>query len=334
MHLKIIRENKGLSLRYGAVKPPRRQSRKTDSRSVAMANALSLTTRIALGSLAVGIAVLALKALAAWLTGSIALYSDALESVVNVVTAGVALGAVTLAARPADAALPYGYHKAEYFSAVIIGVFIALAALAIFAEAWRGFTTEHSFKADPAGLGISVAATVLNGIWAFVLRHYGTRERSASLLADGKHLATDVVSTVGVLVGVLLAVVSGYTKLDAILAALVGITILWSGWRLIRESVIGLMDVAVDPKKLGLIREIIAANAEGAIEAHDIRTRQAGKMTFIEFHLVVAGSMSVETAHQICDQIEAKLREGVEDVQVTIHVEPEEKAKHTGIVVV
>jgi cation diffusion facilitator family transporter len=299
-----------------------------------MATARPLTTRIALGSLAVGLAVLALKVLAAWLTGSIALYSDALESVVNVVTAGVALGAVTLAARPAEAALPYGYHKAEYFSAVIIGVFIALAALAIFAEAWRGFTTEHSFKADPLGRGVSVAATVLNAVWAWFLLRTGAKERSPSLSADGRHLATDVVSTLGVLIGVLLAIATGYARLDAILAALVGVTILWSGWRLIRESVIGLMDVAVDPKKLGVIREIIAANAEGAIEAHDIRTRQAGKMTFIEFHLVVAGSMSVETAHRICDHIEAKLREGVEDVQVTIHVEPEEKAKHTGIVVV
>ena len=138
----------------------------------------------------------------------------------------------------------------------------------------------------------------------------GARQRSPSLSADGRHLVTDVVSTLGVLLGVLLAIATGYAKLDAILAALVGVTILWSGWRLIRESVIGLMDVAVDPKTLRQIREIIAANAEGAIEAHDIRTRQAGKMTFIEFHLVVPGSMSVEAAHAICDHIEAKLREG------------------------
>ncbi|MEQ1902347.1 MAG: cation diffusion facilitator family transporter [Devosia sp.] len=294
----------------------------------------SLTSRIALGSLAVGIAVLALKGVAAWLTGSIALYSDALESVVNVVTAAVALGAVTLAARPADAALPYGYHKAEYFSAVIIGVFIGLAALFIFGEAWRGFTTEHSFRADPFGLSVSVVATAINAIWAWFLLRTGRKERSPSLLADGRHLVTDVVSTLGVLIGVLLALATDYAKLDAVLAALVGVTILWSGWRLIRESVIGLMDVAVDPKKLTLIREIIASNAEGAIEAHDIRTRQAGKMTFIEFHLVVSGTMSVEAAHAICDHIEAKLRDGVEDVQVTIHVEPENKAKHSGIVVV
>jgi cation diffusion facilitator family transporter len=289
---------------------------------------------VALGSLAIGLAVLALKIAAAWLTGSIALYSDALESVVNVVTAIVALVAVRLAARPADAALPYGYGKAEYFSAVIIGVFIALAAILIFAKAWDGFRAPQPFTADPVGLGISMGATALNAIWAWTLMRIGRRESSLSLVADGKHLMTDVVSTVGVLIGVLLVVATGYHQLDAILAALVGLAILWSGWRLIRESVIGLMDVAVDPTTLRTIRDVISSNAEGAIEAHDIRTRQAGRTIFIDFHLVVAGSMSVEEAHAICDGIEAKLREAVASAQITIHVEPEAKAKHSGIVVV
>ena len=294
----------------------------------------SVVARVALGSLAVGLAVLALKAVAAWLTGSIALYSDALESVVNVVTAIVALVAVRLAARPADAALPYGYGKAEYFSAVIIGVFIALAAILIFAKAWDGFMHPVAFVADPLGLGVSAAATALNALWAWYLIRTGARERSPSLSADGKHLATDVVSTVGVLIGVLLTIVSGYRQLDAILAALVGLAILWSGWQLIRESVIGLMDVAVDPTTLHKIRDVISSNAEGAIEAHDIRTRQAGRAIFIDFHLVVPGTMSVEAAHAICDVIEGKLRDAVADAQITIHVEPEEKAKHSGIVVV
>ena len=287
-----------------------------------------------MGSLAVGLAVLALKAVAAWLTGSIALYSDALESVVNVVTAIVALIAVRLAARPADAALPYGYGKAEYFSAVVIGVFIAVAALLIFTKAWQGFVAPVPLRPDPIGLGVSAAATVLNALWAWYLIRTGTRERSPSLMADGRHLATDVVSTVGVLIGVLLVIVTGYAQLDAILAVLVGIAILWSGWRLIRESVIGLMDVAVEPATLKLIRETIAANADGAIEAHDIRTRQAGRQIFVDFHLVVAGTMSVDEAHRICDRIEAKLRESVASAQITIHVEPENKAKHSGIVVV
>ena len=156
---------------------------------------------------------------------------------------------------------------------------------------------------------------------------------SPALVADGRHLWTDVLSTAGVLVGVLLAAVTGWGQLDAVLAALVGVTILWSGWELIKQSVIGLMDVSVEPKELSRIREIIAANADGAIEAHDVRTRRAGRMTYVEFHLVVPGSMSVDAAHTICDAIEAKVREAMEDTRVTIHVEPEAKAKHSGIVV-
>ena len=294
----------------------------------------SATARLAVISLAIGLGVLALKVIAAWLTGSIALYSDALETVVNVVTAVVALVAIRLAAKPADAALPYGYGKAEYFSAVIIGVFIALASLLIFWQAWQGFVAPHAITPDPIGIGVSVAATLINAGWAYMLIRTGTRERSAALVADGRHLFTDVVSTVAVIAGVLLAIVTGYQRFDAILAGFVGVAILWSGWRVVRESVIGLMDVSVDPKRLAQIREVISSNATGAIEAHDIRTRQAGRMTFVEFHLVVAGTMSVEAAHEICDRIEARLRAEVGDTQVTIHVEPENKAKHSGIVVV
>ena len=131
----------------------------------------------------------------------------------------------------------------------------------------------------------------------------------------------------------MIAAATGWVQLDAILAALVGVTVLWSGWQLIRQSVIGLMDVAVDPKTMATIRELIAANAAGAIEAHDIRTRQAGRMMFIEFHLVVPGTMTVDAAHTICDRIEAQLRAAVAEAQITIHVEPENKAKHSGIVV-
>lgn len=298
------------------------------------ASAPDISTKVAYGSLAVGLVVLGLKAYAAAATGSIALFSDALESVVNVVTAIVALVAVKLAARPADASLPYGYHKAEYFSAVVIGIFIAVAAIVIFNEAWHGFFEPRLFDADPLGLGVSVVATGLNAVWAYFLIRTGKRHRSPSLSADGRHLATDVVSTLGVLIGVLLTVVTGFAQLDAILAGLVAITILWSGAQLIRQSVIGLMDVAVPAGTLNRIREIISVQADGAIEAHDIRTRQAGKATFIDFHLVVPGAMSVADAHGICDRIEAKLREAVADAMITIHVEPEEKAKHSGIVVV
>lgn len=290
--------------------------------------------KLALASLGIGVLVLALKAYTAWVTGSVALYSDALESVVNVVTAVVALVAVRLSAKPADASLPYGYYKAEYFSAVIIGVFIALAAILIFYEAYSGYVSPRPFNANPSGIGVSVLASIINGGWAYWLVREGRRAQSPALVADGRHLFTDVVSTIGVLVGVMLAVLTGIHQLDPILAALVGVNILWSGWRVLRQSVIGLMDVAVDPDQLARIRDVIGTNAQGAIEAHDVRTRQAGKMMFVDFHLVVSGTMSVEDAHAICDRIEAGLREQFGEVSIAIHVEPDEKAKHSGIVVI
>lgn len=292
------------------------------------------TLNIAAASLLVGLVVLGLKFVAWRVTGSIALYSDALESIVNVVTAVAALIAVWLAQKPADAALPYGYYKAEYFSAVLVGVMIIVAAILIVREAVFGLLAPTLPAAPVQGLAISAFATVINLGWALVLIRHGRAVASPALQADGRHLITDVVSTLGVLIGLALVYITGWAVLDSILAALVALNILWSGWAVIRDSVGGLMDVAVPKNIQHTIREVIAINAEGAIEAHDIRTRQAGKMTFIDFHLVVPGAMSVDDAHAICDKIESKLREAVREVQITIHVEPENKAKHAGIVVV
>lgn len=288
---------------------------------------------LAIGSVLVGLIVLGLKYLAAELTGSVALLSDALESVVNVATAFAALIAVKLAARPANAAMPYGYHKAEYVSAVIEGVFILVAALLIFHQAWQGFLHPTPIDAPIEGLMINIGASALNGVWCYVLISRGRRLRSPALVADGQHLLTDVLSSVGVVVGLVLVLVTGWVVLDAVIAALVGLNILYSGSKLVSQSVGGLMDVAVPADELQAIRDTIRDNAEGALEAHDIRTRQAGKVTFIDFHLVVPGTMSVDAAHEICDRIEAALKRNCADALITIHVEPEDKAKHSGIVV-
>lgn len=289
--------------------------------------------RLAVGSVIVGLAVLALKFYAAQITGSVALLSDALESIVNVVAAFAALIAVRLAARPADSSLPYGYHKAEYFSAVLEGVFIIVAALLIFHQAWLAIMEPRPIALVGEGLAIALLATIINGAWCAVLIRQGKKLRSPALEADGQHLWTDVLSSIGVVVGLVAAFLTGWLILDALIAVLVGINILWSGSRLVARSVGGLMDIAVPADELDAIRQTIQRNADGAIEAHDIRTRRAGPMTFIEFHLVVPGEMSVEAAHDICDRIEGALKAASERAHVTIHVEPDHKAKHTGIVV-
>lgn len=289
---------------------------------------------IAVGSLVVGSVVLGLKFVAYGLTGSIALYSDALESVVNVATALAALIAVRLAAHPPDANHPYGHHKAEYFSAVLEGVMIVVAAVLILRESYFGLLSPKPLDAPLPGLVVNGLAGVINAAWCWVLLHQGRRLRSPALVADGRHLMSDVVSSGGVIVGLSLAAVTGWAILDPVLAGLVALNILWSGWRVIRDSVGGLMDEAVPATALERIREVISSHGGGALEAHDLRSRRAGRMTFIEFHLVVPGEMSVSDAHDICDRIEQALKTEVEDAVITIHVEPEGKAKHSGIVVV
>ncbi len=294
---------------------------------------MSRIQRLAIGSILVGALVFALKYAAYYLTGSIALYSDALESIINVVTALAAFMAVRVSAAPADANHPYGHHKVEYFSAVLEGVLIIVAALMILREAYFGFFTPKMIDAPASGLAINAVATVINAAWSWMLIRHGRRLRSPAIVADGRHLLTDVFTSVGVLIGLLLVPVTGWVWLDSVLAAFVAVNILWSGWGLMKESIGGLMDEALPEATLSRVREIISSNAEGAIEAHDLRTRHAGKMTFIDFHLVVPGAMSVTDAHDICDRLERALKDDIEDALITIHVEPDNKAKHAGIVV-
>jgi cation diffusion facilitator family transporter len=180
---------------------------------------------------------------------------------------------------------------------------------------------------------VNGVAGVINAGWSWLLIRRGRQLRSPALVADGRHLFTDVLSSIGVLGGVGIAAVSGWGVLDPVLAAAVALNILWSGWGLMRESVSGLMDEAVAPETLARIREIILAEAKGAIEGHDIRTRHAGRMTFIDFHLVVDGNTTVSTAHDICDRLEKAIKEEIGDSLITIHVEPDNKAKHSGVMI-
>jgi cation diffusion facilitator family transporter len=286
---------------------------------------------IAAGSIAIGCLVLAMKGAAWWITGSAALYSDALESIVNVAASVIALVALRFAAIPADANHTYGHDKAEFFAAVIEGVLIVIAALAIFRHAWETWQDPHPLAMPAQGLAINAVATVLNGLWAAVLIRAGKQLRSPALTADGWHLVADVVTSIGIAIGVGLVVLTGYLVLDPILAAATGVYVLWSGMAMIYASVGGLMDAAPEPAVVHRIRELVADNAVGAIEAHDLRMRHAGKLTFLEFHLVVPGAMTVAESHDICDRIEEALREEMQQLVITIHVEPEAKAKQHGV---
>ena len=283
--------------------------------------------RLAFWSIVVAFVVLALKVLAWKLTGSVALYSDALESIVNVIAAAGAFWAIRVSHTPADQDHPFGHHKAEYFSAVLEGVLIIVAAMLILAEAWRVWATPVTLEQPWEGLAVNGLASAINLFWAQLLIRTGRAERSPALVADGRHIMTDVVTSVGVIVGLVGAVLTGWNILDPALAVVVALNILWQGWHVIGSSVQGLMDRAVDQREHFHIRDVISANSKGALEVHDLRTRIAGRATFIEFHLVVDAGMTVGESHVICDRIEEALKAEIPSVRVTIHVEPEDEAK-------
>ena len=278
-------------------------------------------------SIIIAFAVMALKFVAWKMTGSVALYSDALESIVNVITACAALWAIKVSQKPADHDHPFGHHKAEYFSAVLEGILIGIAALLIIMAVARNWSEPPDLDQPWSGLAVNGVAAAINAVWAFVLISIGSRERSPALVADGRHIMTDVVTSVGVIAGLAGAVVTGWSVLDPLLALLVAVNILWEGWKVVGSSVNGLMDRAVDPDDTIRIRDIISANSQGALEVHDLKTRIAGRATFIEFHLVVDADMTVSQSHVICDRIEAALTAEIPSVRVVIHVEPDDEAK-------
>lgn len=282
--------------------------------------------RLAAGSIVVGLLVLGLKYLAYRVTGSVALYSDALESIINVATSVAAFIAILVSARPADETHPYGHSKAEYFSTVIEGALILVAALFILREAWHGIQDPQPLDAPLTGLAINSVATTLNCVWGLLLIRRGKASRSPALTADGRHLMTDVYTSGGVLVGVVLVIVTRWMVLDALIAGLVALNILWTGWTLMKESIGGLMDAALRPDEIDHIRQLIEANKGAAVEARGLRSRRAGRLTFIDFTLATPPSMTVATAHDLCDNIEGALQGAFDGASVTVHLEPAHEA--------
>lgn len=282
---------------------------------------------VAAFSIAVALAVTAAKYMAYLATGSVALYSDAIESVVNVMTAVVALIAIHISRQPPDTHHQFGHTKAEFFAAIFEGAMIIVAAVAILSEAISAIRATRAIEQPAIGMAINAAAGFANAAWAWFLINRGQAWQSPALEADGWHLVTDVITSLGVLAGLALALLTGWTILDPILAAAVALNILWMGYSIALSSMSSLMDEAASPEIEAQIRAAIQEHGGGALEAHGIRTRQAGPMTFIEFHLVVPGTMTVDAAHEICDRLEDGIEARIKGSDVVIHVEPHQKAE-------
>ena len=289
--------------------------------------------RAAAWSLGVAIAVLALKFGAWYWTGSVALYSDALESIVNVAAAGAAFFALWYSARPADANHPFGHSKIEYFSAVLEAALIVVAAFAIIGAAVPRFDRPVAPDLTPLGIGLSILASAVNGTLAAFLVRAGRRHRSPALIADGHHVFTDVATSAGVLVGLAAAWFTGAWWLDPMIAILVAVNILWVGAQLFRKSFSGLMDEGLPEEDLEPLRPALEGAMGDALEIHAMRSRRSGPTTFLEFDLVVPGDMTVERAHEICDQLESTIAERMPGAIAVIHVEPEHEAAHGSFVV-
>jgi cation diffusion facilitator family transporter len=292
------------------------------------ANPSMLIRRIAFWGIPLSFFVMGLKALAWYVTGSVALLSDALESTVNVIAAALAYGVITYSQKPADDDHQFGHYKAEYLSAVAEGVLIILAAVLIVWEASSHLFNPVQIEAPALGLAINTAAAVINAVWAWLLIKVGTEQHSPALKADGQHVFSDVVTSVGVLVGLVAAHVTGYAILDPLMAIGVAINILFQGWKVVSHSVSGLMDRAVTPEENEQIKRAIADNATGSLGVHDLRNRRAGPAVFIDFHLVVPETMPVGEAHDICDRIETALHGVISGANIAIHVEPEGETPH------
>lgn len=284
--------------------------------------------RLAFWGIPISILVLGLKLVAWYVTGSVALLSDGLESTVNVIAAIMAWVVVGYAAKPADHDHPFGHYKAEYISAVIEGVLIVVAALLIVQEAVGALMKPTMPEAPVLGLGINAIASVINAAWAYMLIRFGRLHRSPALIADGEHVLSDVVTSGGVLVGLVLALATGYAFLDPALAIVVAINIIYQGWKVISNSINGLMDRAIDPEEEEAVKQAISKNAGGALNAHHLRTRKAGRVTFIDFDLVVPHTMTVGEAHGICDRLEDAIHAVLPSAQCEIHVEPESEKSH------
>lgn len=275
-------------------------------------------------SIAAALATILLKLGAWWLTGSVGLLSDAIESFVNLAGAMMALAMISLAATPADAGHPHGHGKAEYFSSAFEAFLIMVAAVYIAYAAVDRLFDPHALESVGIGLAISVLASIINYATARVLMAAGRKYRSISLEADAHHLLTDVWTSAGVITGVALVWLTGWLWLDPLLALIVAGNIVWTGWGLMRRSIGGFMDVSLPDTELKKIEVVLETYRQSGIEFHALRTRQAGSRSFLTLHVLVPGEWTVQQGHDCSERIEADLRQALPHVHVTTHLEPKE----------
>ncbi|WP_407568314.1 cation diffusion facilitator family transporter [Arsenicicoccus dermatophilus] len=283
-------------------------------------------------SIAAAIVTIALKA-GAWLvTGSVGLLSDAAESIVNLVAAVVALVALTVAAQPADDDHHFGHSKAEYFSAAVEGLMIFIAAGVILVTSVERFLHPQPLENVGVGLGVSLVASLVNGAVAMVLLRAGRAHDSITLRADGKHLMTDVWTSIGVVAGVLLVAVTGWERLDPVVAFLVGINIVVAGVGLLKESVGGLMDTALPAERHREIATVLGRYACDDVAFHGLRTRKSGHQEFAELHLLVPGHWTVRRGHDLAEEVEDALHTELPGLRVITHLEPlEDPRSYDGV---
>lgn len=274
-------------------------------------------------SIAAALATITLKTLAWWLTGSVGLLSDALESIVNLAAALLALAMLRVAASPPDENHPYGFSKAEYFAAGIEGALIVLAAAGILASAIPRLVEPQPIQAPLLGFALSAAASGINLGVGMLLIRVGRREHSIALEADGHHLMTDVWTSAGVIVGVALVLLTGWLRLDPLVALAVAVHIVWIGLRLMRRSWKGLLDAAISIEDTGEVTRLFTEYSKRyGVSFHALRTRQAGARRFISFHFLVPDAWTVAQAHQLSEEIEARIRSMVPNAAVFTHIEP------------
>ncbi len=281
-------------------------------------------TRYAWLSIAAALATILLKGVAWHLTGSVGLLSDAIESFVNLAGALMALWMLTLAALPADGDHAYGHGKAEYFSSAFEGFLIVLAAVSIGYTAIDRLMNPQPLEAVGLGLLVSVLASLINLATARTLMRVGRERNSITLEADAHHLMTDVWTSVGVILGVGLVWFSGWLWLDPVIALLVALNIVWTGWQLMRRSADGLMDVSLPDEKLAKIETVLTGYRAQGLDFHALRTRQAGSRVFVSLHVLVPGQWTVQQGHDWAERIEADIRKAVPHAHVTTHLEPVE----------